>query len=500
MTGRRPTILSGVALLVNFAFLPIPAEAAPPWTEQPFQPNGSQIAPFGYGSVLQELTTSPGSTGNSTCRSVSPLLFCHSVSGNADCGTSLPVGALVTCLSPAAKTVDESPFAPINCNGNAVGDGGVSGFLGNSDWCLAANYMPTRSSSTIYQFDDYVRLGVNNLFGGAIFELYGTDKIDRILQNGGAGVQLSLWAFTATYAPQTTPRGYFAVPSAASNWRGDYDSTMFSDALACQTAHPGLQCALEAAGPNYMTTPQVYPCAWNGAASGAPYNPLQAASAGCEWGQLSGSVDHLFAPSPGQITVTKNAPANYTRSDVMSGVNWTQTTQVSGPAAIVTYSIRSSSKVNDTDFQEIPAIFLHQGLGQTIFYYAGTKPYGDVTGPVTTGNITNSGVAALQLPKRPGPFGTGATATLTEDWVSTCDATGNTCVTIATFSSAAQDLIAAYGSSSSYFGVHGFFSLLNQTNRQVTVFMFPYRFDSVVMGRSIRAWIYAFRSIGSYSK
>ena len=500
MKMKSYSILRAAILLVAAAWLPCVGHAAPPWTEQTFQPNGAQVAPFGYGSVFQELTSLAGSTGNSICRSVSPLLSCHSVSGNAECEATLPAGALVTCLTPATRTVDETPFSPVNCNGNATGDGGTSGLLGSSDWCLAANYMPTRSANTIYQYDDYVRLGVNTLFGGAIFELYGTDKVDRILQNGGAGVQLSLWAFTPTYAPPSTPRGYFAIPSASSNWRGNYDSEMFPNNSTCQAAHPGLQCALEAQGPNYMTTPQVYPCAWNGDAAGAPYNPLQASSAGCEWGQLSGSVDQVFTQNPGQITVTKSGPANYTRSDVMPGVSWSQTSQVSGPAAIITYAIRSSLTVNDTDFQEIPAVFLHQGLGQTLFYYSGGKPYADVSGPVTTANIASAGVAALQLPNRPGPFGVGAAVNLTEDWVSTCDTTGQTCVTIATFSSAAQDLIAAYGSASSYFGVHGFFPLLNQTNRQATVLLFPYRFDSVVMGRSIRGWIYAFHNIASYSK
>jgi hypothetical protein len=41
-----------------------------------------------------------------------------------------------------------------------------------------------------------------------------------------------------------------------------------------------------------------------------------------------------------------------------------------------------------------------------------------------------------------------------------------------------------------YSGVHGFFSLGLSHGRVVTVFLFPYRFDQVVAGQSVRAWIY----------
>jgi hypothetical protein len=160
-----------------------------------------------------------------------------------------------------------------------------------------------------------------------------------------------------------------------------------------------------------------------------------------------------------------------------------------------------TANIPDTDFQEIPAVILHQGLGTQVYYYSGPNPYADVAGNVSTTSIASAAVPLImQLPHRVGPFGTGANVTLSEDWVSTCDSSASKCVTIATFSGTAQDIVAIYGSGGTYFGVHGFFSLSNNLNRTVTTLLFPYRFDDIVQGRSIRSWIYSLHTNPQYTR
>ena len=465
-----------------------------------FSPNGRVISPFGFGQVLQYLSQTSTNTGSSLCQGVSTSLTCLSVSNGLGCQSQLVPGALVSCNSKYQPAVNTTPFSPTNCNGHAAGDGGASGLLGSGDWCLIANYMPSRSIDTLYQFDDYVRLGVNKRFGGMVTELYGTDMIDRILQAGGGGVQMSLWAFTASYAPAFFPRAYFAVPVVQNGTQQPYDPTGFASMAACQAVHPGSNCVEGVEGPNAMPSQSVFPCGGNGEGAGAPLNPIQGQSTNCDYGTPPGVVTSVSSMAPGQITVSKTNPANFSRSDSVSWLRWNQTTQVQGPAAIVTYNMSGTATTPDSDFQEIPAIFLHQGLGENIYYYTGPSPYSDAGSAVTTANIRSGGVYALQLPKRIGPFGTGANAQLTEDWLSACDATSTSCVTVATFSGTAQDIIAAFSPNGSYFGIHGFFSLTNNLNRTASVMLFPYRFDDIVQGRSIRQWIYSFRSNPAYSK
>jgi hypothetical protein len=174
----------------------------------------------------------------------------------------------------------------------------------------------------------------------------------------------------------------------------------------------------------------------------------------------------------------------------MPTLNWSETAQVIGPYAELTYKAKNNLNLDDTDFQEIPAIYMHQGIGTYFYYYTGSSPYKDASGPVTRVTSYQGMLGAYQLPGRQGPFGVGSVAGLTEDWMSSCDQTETKCMTVATFSSLSQDIIAGDDENSSYFGIHGFFSLTNNMNMIARVFVFPYRFDDIVMGKSIRQWIY----------
>ena len=193
--------------------------------------------------------------------------------------------------------------------------------------------------------------------------------------------------------------------------------------------------------------------------------------------------------------MVKANPANYTRSDFFQGLTWTQTSQVVGPYALLTYQMNGSGTLQDTSFQEIPAIILHDGMNAYSYYYNGSQPYNDVNGQFSRLAMGSGQMVQLQFPNRPPPFGVGASAVMTEDWVSTCDAQETRCLTIASFSPSSQDMIVANTPTAPYFGIHGFFSITNQLNRAVTVAIFPYRIDDIVGGQSIRQWIYQLRQV-----
>jgi hypothetical protein len=68
-------------------------------------------------------------------------------------------------------------------------------------------------------------------------------------------------------------------------------------------------------------------------------------------------------------------------------------------------------------------------------------------------------------------------------------------VTVATFSSAAQDIIFQNDPTNAYAGIRGFFSLTNQLSKTASVAVFPYRFDALVGGMTVRQWIYNLRNL-----
>lgn len=467
-------------------------------TTTPFAPENRPVKPFGYGTVEQQLVTSAGTTGTNWCQSwYGAQTQCVEVSGGNSCAASVPAGELVSCNALGTPPVNETAFTPIDCKGKATGPIGP---LGSLDWCLTANLEPTRTTDTLYLFSDYVRVGVNRRFGGTIFELYGADELDRIMQNGGGAMQLSLWANDTTYAPLGSTFGYFAVPTLPNAC----NPTAYATSYACTNANPGQSCTVGLVGANDADCHSQFAC---GTGAGAPLNPIQAISAGCNYGQTmysnnEAAVTRVTSPKPGVIAATKREPEQYTKSTPaqLARLVWTQTTQIVGPFASVSYRIRypSGGKWN-ADYQELPAILTGQGMeGGYLYYYSGSAPYQNAASSVTraTAPVADTTTQVYQFPNRTGQFGVGVPpgygAFLTEEWVSLCDATQTRCITVASFSNDAQDLI--YGPASyAYFGVHGFFSLANGLDTTEQVYVAPYRFDDVVGGKTVRQWIYSLR-------
>ena len=465
-------------------------------------PRMNTIKPFGYGLVEQVLASLPGRTGLAWCKaSDNRASECLSVSGGLSCNGVVAVGALVSCNQDGKANVDETGFAEVDCHNNLSGDGGASGLLSSSDWCGWTSYMATRTLDTVYLYNDYVRIGINKRFGGTVFELYGTDKLDRVQQNPGGAMQLALYGDDLNYAPAGTPSGWFASNSSpnfqlplAQGW----DNKAYASQSDCKAAHPesDTTCRLEMAADNVSDDITNVGCAWDGQDAGGGFNPVMGVSYNCWYGDPTNFVDKSSSPAPNYFSVSKTAPYNYSKSSNVPGLTWTETAAVFGPFAQLTYDISGGSNLRtmSPDFQELPALFLHNGIGGLVYFYAGAYPYSGFNQPVTRVALAANTTGILGYPSRTLPYGAGYDIEMTEDWVSMCDTTGRICVTTASFTNDSKLVQVSNNTTGSYLGIHGFFNLQPGLSKRNTIFIAPYRFDDIVDGRSVREWIYALHS------
>lgn len=83
---------------------------------------------------------------------------------------------------------------------------------------------------------------------------------------------------------------------------------------------------------------------------------------------------------------------------------------------------------------------------------------------------------------------------LRDDWVSTCNAGGDVCLTVASFSDQEKERQAYRSGQNGIFTGWGTFALAPGLEVTKTDYYFPYRFDDVVLGMTIPRWIYALKT------
>ena len=444
------------------------------------------VAPFGYGVVQQALTDASGLTGSAWCaQAFGSGWRCLSVSGATSCEFPVPAEQLVSCSQAASNTVDETPFMPSGSCADPLLTPGEQGF------CAGSDYMQTRDWGTLYLYDDYVRFGVSTNAGGTIYEIYGTDKIDRILQNGGGALQLSVYAYSGIGRP-ASELAWFGISSSDTAC----DPTPYPDQATCKTATNG-NCQYGVNGVNVTDCKTVFACADNGQSPGANINPYQAAAPGCGATSPADHVDQVTSLAAGQVQVTKVNPWQGSKSDGVAGLTWSEAVSVFGPYAAATYHVTYSGPLDaPIEFQEMPAIFGREHVaGGKIYFYDGKSPWTDDPS-VADVTVPDAGPPAgawiVRLPDRTGPYPDGAPDyTLSEDWLSDCATDGTHCLTVATFSQTQKNMI-VIGSPTldvSYQGLHGYYPLNSALDETFTTYFFPYRYDQVVQGLTIRQWI-----------
>jgi hypothetical protein len=216
---------------------------------------------------------------------------------------------------------------------------------------------------------------------------------------------------------------------------------------------------------------------------------MQALSTGCCWCNDTHHIDEVRSRHSA-LSLTKHNPCNYTKSSVFEGLTWTITGRLGpdSPFLVFQYAFENGSVHEGREHnQEIPAIFADNRINHWYYYYAGNSPYQSISEPVTRARWQFDTYLKLPGKEEPIPIPTPPAYHETgEDWMSLCDRTETQCLTVATFMPQAK----AIAMKEHYITVLGRFALEKNLSVEGRVYIFPYRFDAIVAGRSVREWIY----------
>jgi hypothetical protein len=303
-------------------------------------------------------------------------------------------------------------------------------------WCNAVgSYWGNRQTDTMRVFNNNVMAGIDMSYGGSITQLYSNDRSTNLIeQHGGGFVQLSLY------------------------------------------------------GTNITATTS--PC--NGTTNTSSVNPIEAIGAGCLW-QTAGGTDLAsnnvtVSGTVGGSTTSwwsqKTNPYMFNRQDMgpWPGLTFSHTVERSGSDGYIKISYKvtngTSLTTSDVTDQEIPAIHTIQGIDKKVYY------------ATSAGTLITVTLVPTTTP-------TGVNLSGTQHWWSICDS-GTKCVTTAVtgtvatkFSYMAKLDATLCGASAcgGYAPVLGSFAIAANLSKTWTVYMFPYRYDVLVNGVSVRTKI-----------
>ncbi|GIV97999.1 MAG: hypothetical protein KatS3mg057_2656 [Herpetosiphonaceae bacterium] len=304
------------------------------------------------------------------------------------------------------------------------------------EWCNGnPNYWKQRQKDTTMLFNDYISIGINNSYGGMITQLYSNDRSKNLIQeHGGAAVQLSIWGYN-----DTVPN-----PPKCPHW---YDSNI-------------------------------------------PWNPIQAIGAYCSWDTTSNDVDYKTSFNDGTgWKIRLDNPNNWTKNTGgFPGTSFTQTVILRDVYAQISYvMVFTDSTIPLTIHdQEIPAFFTAGGVDE-VYYFANAE------GKVVSRTITSS-IQQLKLQGASNTTSVYNEDTAAEGWWSICNSAGTHCVTIATFSPLAEFVnIKKTSNGGAYTTPIGRFEVKPSTQRDVILYVFPYRYNKLINGKTIRQRIQELR-------
>jgi hypothetical protein len=349
-------------------------------------------------------------------------------------------------------------------------------------FCHGTEYLTTRLAATAYLYNDWVRVGVNRSFGGAMFELYGTGRHNLIEEHGGSASQLSMWGYDSA----AFGSGWFTTEFC--------QSQPYSDRETCYEANNSVNCNYRpATGAQISDCQTDLPChPWS---AGGPWNPLQSKAENCHWNGPTNDVTDISELS-GDVTFSKANPYNFTKSTSFHGLTWDVTAAVkyNRPYVKMTYhALYDGAQGVGMHNQEIPAIFTDESIAHWYYYFDGNTPYVDAVSAVTRQRSDLDFQGQLLLPFRSGEPPQPPPVKIhngTEEWMSVCNRDEDECLTIASFAPEVK----AFVLGGRYVTALGRFGFGNHYDGTWSVYFFPYRFDDVVNGLSVRDWIYRLKN------
>jgi hypothetical protein len=351
-------------------------------------------------------------------------------------------------------------------------------------WCRdLPDYWKTRQQDTKLLRNKNIEIGINNSFGGAIMQLYGADRSTNLIdEHGGGAVQLSLWGYDANNGNDTTAAWFGTVA-------GKTDPTPYPTQAACLQRNAACRAYGDAFGKHVADGVTVKACGNWGA--GAPWNPLQAQAPNCAnpWITPANHVTYRGDLPDGGYEIKYADPANFTKSSRFLGLTFDQKVTLGDAYAKIEYTIDYAGRYTTiVQEQETPAFFTSYGINDHFYYYDGSAPFtGDsVKKTALKGDGLHLGFPAKSAypPSHP-PQGF-----LTEGWWSVCDATDAHCVTAASFASSADEAALGGDANAGYIGLLSYFGFHPGLHETIALFVFPYKYDAVVDGTTIRQRIY----------
>ena len=359
-------------------------------------------------------------------------------------------------------------------------NGDCSGFAAPASYWCEGNpaYYVGRQGDSRYLLNDNVRAGLNVSYGGTLFELYGSDHaFNYIAEHGGGAVQASLW-------------GYEEKGGVA--WFGHdlevCDPTPYASEAECQaggnaTCYPWAN----SQGAHVVDCNARRSCLDWGA--GAPFNPILAQAQGCGWDSPTNDVLAWEATSAAVSTTYENA-WHFTKDEPFTGLSVRHMLELGTAWASIDWRITYDGPYTlGTHPQEMPAIFPSWGLANAYYYADVAVPWESADGAVAS--VVNPvdwvifGVGGAPE----GPHGP-PTVVAQEPWVSVCNAGESRCLTVMVCSAELREFNAAptsYGYG--YLTAIGGFAIVPGLDIDGTTYLFPYRYDAVVGGKTVREWM-----------
>lgn len=325
-------------------------------------------------------------------------------------------------------------------------------------------------------------VGVSEPYGGTIFEILDRNGRNKIDVHGGSAMQLSIWGYDQESALRDVfPGGPINAPK-RNPVKGR--SPISENACGSQALMPE----------------------GSSLAGLIPWNPIMAQDINCSWNSYGANKVDSAQVTPLSISIQKTSPKFFNisssaegqfKSNVgAEGLTWWQTVEIpdkNSPYVKITYRMKYDNPEAGIGphNQEIPALFNRFKNGSISYFYDQNKPYADANSTVSSITTSKTGTF-LVLPNR--QFTAGAEARLhkaTEAWQSVCRAgpgeDANDCLTIATFSPLAQ----AFTQEHMYNTVLGNFALNKFFDETWVIYIFPYKYNEVINGLTVRQHIYA---------
>jgi hypothetical protein len=197
---------------------------------------------------------------------------------------------------------------------------------GALEWCNkpeTVQYWNRRQTDTKRLVSDNIAVGIDNSYGGTIFQLYNSDRsVNLVSEHGGAAVQLSLWGDRSS-----------AATLCAEHWKDPFT-----------------------------------------------LNPIQAIGANCSWDSLGNDVEYSAAV-PGGWTTRLDDPHHFTINTApWPGLQYYQTTYLRNGYLQLDYTIVNGNQYWDNCYglpepcspwrdQEMPAIFTGANINEKVYWW-----------------------------------------------------------------------------------------------------------------------------------